>query len=84
LKDLFKIIRYERPNFIISTGAAPGVIALAVGKLFGARTIWLDSIANTEKLSLSGKIAGKFVDLWLTQWEHLSSDRGPKFWGSVL
>ena len=82
--DVLKIIWKERPDIIISTGAAPGIIALALGKLFGAKTIWLDSVANSEKLSLSGKLAGKIADLWLTQWSHLASERGPKYFGSVL
>ncbi|WP_113261975.1 glucuronosyltransferase [Agrobacterium cavarae] len=82
--DVLRVIRRERPDIIISTGAAPGIIALALGKLFGAKTIWLDSVANSEKMSLSGKLAGKIADLWLTQWSHLANERGPKYFGSVL
>uniref|UniRef100_UPI0035654C6B hypothetical protein n=1 Tax=Sneathiella sp. TaxID=1964365 RepID=UPI0035654C6B len=44
---LFVLIR-ERPDVIISTGAAAGYFALKLGKIFGARTIWVDSIANAE------------------------------------
>jgi exopolysaccharide biosynthesis glucuronosyltransferase PssD len=73
-----------RPRVIITTGAAPGYLALRVGKLFGARTVWVDSIANVEKLSLSGKKIGRHADLWLTQWEHLASPGGPSYMGSVL
>ena len=83
-RDVWRILRTEKPDIIISTGAAPGLIALFLGKLTGRKTIWIDSVANSEKLSLSGRLAGYFVDLWLTQWEHLSSDRGPRYWGSVL
>lgn len=78
------IVSKVRPHFVISTGAAPGVFALAFGKLFRARTIWVDSVANADQLSLSGKLAGKFADLWLTQWPHLEAVRGPRFSGSVL
>jgi len=74
----------ERPNVVISTGAAPGYFAIRLGKLFGARTIWLDSIANVEELSMTGALVGKRADLWLTQWEHLAKPEGPKFEGSVL
>ena len=44
------IIARERPDVIISTGAAPGYFAFRVGRMLGARTIWLDSIANAETL----------------------------------
>ncbi|MFH1998802.1 MAG: UDP-N-acetylglucosamine--LPS N-acetylglucosamine transferase [Planctomycetota bacterium] len=73
-----------RPETIITTGAAPGFFAVRMGKWLGARCVWLDSIANAEKLSLSGERAGPVADLWLTQWEHLASQDGPKCRGSVL
>lgn len=74
----------ERPEVIISTGAAPGYLGLRIGKWFGARTIWIDSIANAEKLSLSGQLVRNCADLWLTQWPHLARQDGPLFRGSVL
>jgi UDP-N-acetylglucosamine:LPS N-acetylglucosamine transferase len=80
---LFLIIKL-RPAVVISTGAAPGLIALLWGKVFGAKTVWIESIANAEKLSMSGDIALKFVDVCLTQWPHLAGDNGPKYLGSVL
>ena len=74
-----------RPDVVVSTGAAPGYVAIRVGKLFvGSRAIWIDSIANVEELSLSGQRAGKHADLWLTQWPHLARTDGPYFRGSVL
>jgi UDP-N-acetylglucosamine:LPS N-acetylglucosamine transferase len=78
------IIWRERPDVIITTGAAPGYVAIRIGKLLGARTIWVDSIANVEELSLSGQKAGKCADLWLTQWPHLAKPEGPHFAGAVL
>lgn len=81
---LFNIIRQERPDVIVSTGAAPGYLSLRIGKLFGARTIWVDSIANAEEMSLSGKRAGTHADLWLTQWPHLARAEGPAYVGAVL
>jgi UDP-N-acetylglucosamine:LPS N-acetylglucosamine transferase len=81
------VIVKERPNVIITTGAAPGYVAIRVGKLLGARTVWIDSIANVETISMSGQKVGAYADLWLTQWEHLAqpaNKNGPKYLGSVL
>lgn len=78
------IVASYRPNIIITTGAAPGFAAIMFGKLLGAKTIWLDSIANSEELSSSGQKAKRFADVWLTQWSHLADEQGPKCWGSVL
>ena len=52
------ILMRERPDVVVTTGAAPGYFALRFGRLFGARTIWLDSIANVDELSMSGRIVG--------------------------
>ena len=73
-----------RPDVVVTTGAAPGYFAIRLGKLFGARTIWIDSIANVNELSLSGQRAEHHVDLCLTQWSHLSRKDGPQFAGAVL
>jgi UDP-N-acetylglucosamine:LPS N-acetylglucosamine transferase len=81
---VFWILVRERPRVVISTGAALGYFALRMGKLFGARTIWVDSIANAQKLSMSGQSIGKHADLWLTQWPHLARPEGPHFCGAVL
>lgn len=62
-----------RPEVIVSTGAAPGFVALRFGRLMGARTVWIDSIANAAELSLSGRKASRFADLTLTQWAHLGA-----------
>src|SRR5262249_5072730 len=82
--QLVRIIWRERPEVIISTGAAPGFVAIRIGRLVGARTIWVDSIANVERLSLSGQRIGAHVDLWLTQWAHLARPDGPRFVGAVV
>lgn len=78
------IVCKERPDVIISTGAAPGYFALFIGRLVGSRTIWLESIANAEKFSLSTKLAKPFSDLWLTQWPHMAGPNGPFYKGSVF
>lgn len=83
MQVVWLVIR-KRPDVVITTGAAPGYIALRVGRLIGARTIWVDSIANVDELSLSGRKAGRHADLWLTQWPHLARPEGPQYCGGVL
>lgn len=84
LWQLIAILRRERPDVVVTTGAAPGYFAIRIGRLLGARTAWIDSIANAEELSLSGERAGPHADLWLTQWPHLARDDGPDYRGAVL
>lgn len=78
IPSFFKAIRIiwrEKPDTIITTGAAPGLVFLLVGKLLRIKTIWIDSIANAEQLSASGRIASKFASRTYTQWEALANDR---------
>lgn len=78
------ILLRQRPDVVVTTGAAPGYFAIRLGRLLGARTVWLDSAANVEQLSLAGEKAGKYADLWLTQWPELAREGGPTHAGSVL
>ncbi len=87
LKSAFSILfllLVEKPDVVISTGAAPGYFAVRFGKLLRMKTIWVDSVANAEELSMSGQKAGGCADLWLTQWPHLATQGGPQYFGSVL
>ncbi len=78
------VVLRERPDVVISTGAAPGYFALRLGRWIGARTVWIDSIANVEQISRAGELARPHADLWLTQWPHLAREGGPRFAGAVL
>lgn len=83
--QLWRIIRSRRPDVIVSTGAAPGAIALYIAKFYGIRTIWIDSVANSDALSLSGRAVLPVADLCLTQWPELASrDRRLRYFGRVL
>lgn len=82
--DVFRLVARVRPDVVLTTGAAPGYFALRAGKLLGAGTIWLDSLANAETLSLAGQKAGKHAQIWLTQWPELARAGGPEYAGTVL
>jgi UDP-N-acetylglucosamine:LPS N-acetylglucosamine transferase len=83
--QLCRILLKERPDVVITTGALPGLVCLMLSKLLTkSQTVWIDSIANCEELSSSGKRAGKFADQWLTQWPELARPGGPHYWGAVL
>src|SRR3954454_12005344 len=69
------VLLRERPQLVISTGAAPGYLAIRGARLLGARTVWIDSVANVDELSLSGRLASARADLCLTQWPHLAGGR---------
>lgn len=80
-----RIMLRERPDVVITTGSAPGLVGLAVARMLTpAKTIWIDSIANCERMSSSGLQARRVAHEWLTQWPELASPQGPQHWGAVL
>jgi UDP-N-acetylglucosamine:LPS N-acetylglucosamine transferase len=83
--QMVRILVRERPEVVVTTGAAPGFVALALAKFFlGSRTIWIDSIAASETLSLSARLARPVADVRLVQWRHLARPEGPQYCGAVL
>lgn len=78
------VILTERPDVVISTGALPGFFGVVLAKALRRKTIWVDSIANVEELSMSGSKVGPFADLWLTQWPELARTAGPRYAGAIL
>lgn len=81
---VMKVLWQERPDVVVSTGAAPGYFAIRLAALFRVRTVWVDSVANIDELSMSGRRAGPYATLWLTQWPHLAQEGGPEYRGSVF
>lgn len=80
----WSLVRERRPDVVVTTGALPGLLCVMAARSIGARSIWIDSLANSERLSLSGQWARRFATLWLTQWEHLATPDGPFYRGAVL
>lgn len=82
--QLLLILIRERPDIIISTGAAPGVMAILLAKFLPIKTIWIDSIANVKVLSRSGRMVKNHANLVITQWKPLSDNQNIFYRGSVL
>ena len=74
----FKILTFllkERPTAIITTGAAPGLLTIVIGRIIGIKTIWVDSVANVQTMSACGKLARKFANYSYTQWPALATSQ---------
>lgn len=68
----FKILRTEKPDAIISTGAGVAVPFLYMGRLLGIRTIYIESLTRVNGLSLSGKLVYPVVNTMLVQWPQMA------------
>ena len=81
---VFRLVLKHRPRVIVSTGAAPGFLAILFGQLVGARCVWLDIFGLVDRMALSGRLVKPFADLYLVQWPHLARPDGPHYHGSLL
>jgi UDP-N-acetylglucosamine:LPS N-acetylglucosamine transferase len=79
-----RIIKRERPVAIITTGSAPALPFIFIGRFYGCRTLWIDSIANSESLTMSGSIARKFADKVICQWPDVAEREKVECWGAVI
>lgn len=71
IRNFFKalfILHQSRPDLVISTGASLAVPFLIASKLFGIKTIFIESISRSSQLSLTGRILYNLVDEFYVQW----------------
>jgi len=80
-----KVILKRKPDVVISTGAAAGCMLCFLGKLRGAKVIWIDSITNVERISFSGRMVRYIADLFLVQWPELADRyKNVEYVGAVI
>jgi beta-1,4-N-acetylglucosaminyltransferase len=72
----WKLLRAERPNVVISTGAGISVPFLLLARAVGAKSIYVESFARRENISLTGKMVYRFVDRFYVQYEALTEQYG--------
>jgi UDP-N-acetylglucosamine:LPS N-acetylglucosamine transferase len=68
----FLVYLKERPDVIITTGSLPLALFSLASKLFGAKIIWIDSISQIDRISVSGRLVKPFADLFFVQWPELA------------
>ena len=67
----WKTIRRERPDLIISSGAAVAVPFFYIGKLFRAKTIYIEVFDRIDKPTMTGKLVYPVTDRFVVQWEEM-------------
>ncbi len=80
-----KVIINEKPDVLISTGAAVGCILGLLIKITGGKVIWIETISHTNNLTMSGYIIRPFAHLFFVQWpELLKKYPGVTYAGKVI
>jgi len=58
-----------RPDAIVACGRGLAVAVCALGRLMGAKVIFIETAARVRSRSLTGRLVHPFVDLFYVQWE---------------
>lgn len=66
-----KVLWKERPDLIISSGAAVAVPFFYIGKLFGAKCIYIEVFDRIDHSTLSGKMVYPIADEFIVQWDEM-------------
>ena len=67
----WKVLRKERPDVIVSSGAAVAVPFFYLGKLFGMKTIYIEVFDRIDKPTMTGKMVYPVTDRFIVQWEEM-------------
>ena len=83
-KSLFLYFKI-RPKVIITTGAHTAGPMCSIGKIFGSKTIYIETFANINTKTMTGRLIYKFADLFIVQWEEML-ELYPKavYWGWIF
>lgn len=87
LLKAFDILIKEKPDVIVSTGGGEIAVPFSyIGKMMGAKVIFIDTLARVTTPSGGGKLVYPIADLFLVQWEPLLKIYGKKskYWGKII
>lgn len=69
----FRVLKKERPDVIVSTGAAIAVPFFFIGKIMGTKNVYIEVFDRIDKPTLTGKLVYRVSDLFIVQWPEQQS-----------
>ena len=70
-KLAWNILKREKPDLIISSGAAVAVPFFYLGKAFGIKTIYIEVFDRINKPTLTGKMVYPIADRFIVEWDEM-------------
>jgi hypothetical protein len=64
----WRMLRRERPDVVVSTGAGAAVPFFWLGRLLGCRTVYLEVYDRVDSATMTGRLCRPVTDLFLVQW----------------
>lgn len=69
-KSLYYYLKFH-PDYIITTGAHTAGPICCIGKIFGSRIIYIETFANINTKTVTGKLLYPIADKFIIQWPSL-------------
>lgn len=60
-----------RPKYIVTTGTHTAGPMCYIGKIFGSKIIYIETIANINRKTATGRLIYPIADLFIVQWEEM-------------
>lgn len=64
-----KVLIKEKPDIIISSGAAIAIPFFFLGKIFRKKLVYIEVYDRIDKSTISGKFCSHFADKFIVQWD---------------
>lgn len=88
IRNLFlavKILLKERPDVIFSSGAGVAVPFFWVGKLLGAKLVYIESFDRINSSTMTGRLVYPITNKFLVQWDdQLAFYPKGEYWGQTF
>lgn len=82
-KSLFYYFKIK-PKVIITTGTHTAVPMCCIGKLFGSKIIFIETFANRNTKTLSGRMVYPISDLFIVQWKEMQQLYPKSVYGGAI
>ena len=80
-----RVLRTDRPDVIVSTGAGVALPFFVLGRLLGIKTVYVEVYDRIDSATLTGRLCRPFTELMLVQWpEQLGLYRRARLIGPLL
>ena len=67
----WKVLNKERPDIIISSGAAVAVPFFYLGRLFGAKTMYIEIFDRIDSPTMTGRMVYPVTNTFIVQWDEM-------------
>ena len=74
LANCFKSLYFNfriHPDYIITTGAHTAGPMCLIGKIFGSKVIYIETFANINTKTITGRLLYPFADMFIVQWHSM-------------